>query len=86
MNKLEKIMTTIIIICLGWMLVQTIYGVGRAKGFVEGQKTTCEEQVAWAIQNTSDDLLVACEQKITQMENQCDDLIEEAKEEVLAQF
>lgn len=36
MKKLEKIMMTIIIICIGWIIVQTIYGVGRAKGYIKG--------------------------------------------------
>lgn len=89
MKKLEKIAMTLIIICVGWMIISTIYGVGRAKGIVQAREELmmqCEDRIEWAIQETSDELLIACETKITEFENQCDKLIEEAKEEVLAQF
>ena len=54
------------------------------------QKSYYENKIAGLIQNTSDDLLIACEQNLDQMQDTCDDLIadavEQAKEEVLEMF
>ena len=54
------------------------------------QRSYYENKILDTIQNTSDDLLVACEQKIDQLQDTCDDLIadavEQGKAEVLEMF
>lgn len=50
------------------------------------QERRHSEEIADVIQNTSDDLLAVCEEKITHLEDNCADMIEDAVQEVLEQF
>lgn len=50
------------------------------------QERRHSEEIAEVVQNTSDDLLAVCEEKITQIEDNCADMIEDAVQEVLEQF
>ena len=54
------------------------------------QRSYYENKIAGLTQNTSDDLLLVCEQRLDQMQDTCDDLIadavEQAKAEVLEMF
>lgn len=75
----------LILIGMGWMIVKGAYDLGYRKAMLAS-----EDKVEWAIQETSDDLLVACEAKIDAMNKECDAKVEKAKidgkNEILEQF
>ena len=50
------------------------------------QERRHSEEIADVVQNTSDELLAVCEEKITHLEDNCADMIEDAVQEVLEQF
>ena len=80
---------TLILIGMGWMIVKGAYDLGYRKAMLAS-----EDRVEWAIQETSDDLLVACEAKIDELNAECDAKVEKAtykakidgKNEILEQF
>lgn len=82
MKKAMKIATGLIIISTCWMAIKCAYGIGYRNGTLD------------ATQETSDDLLVACEQRLDQMEDICTDAIadavaraqEQGRQEILEQF
>ena len=82
MKKLEKTMMTIIIISIAWMAIQTIYGVGRAKGY-EKAYTQAREEV-------EEQIRLDYEARIDQEQDKCADLIQQAidetRDEILSQF
>lgn len=84
-RTMNIISITLILIGMGWMIVKGAYDLGYRKAML-----VSEDKVEWAIQETSDDLLVACEAKIDAMNEECDAKVEQAKidgrNEILEQF
>lgn len=68
-KNMKKIGIIIITIALGWMAIKCAYGVGYKNGTID------------ATQETSDELLVACEAKIDEMEAKYNKKIQEAYEQ-----
>lgn len=66
---MKKIGIIIITIALGWMAIKCAYGIGYKNGTID------------ATQETSDELLVACEAKIDEMEADYNKKIQEAYEQ-----
>ena len=85
MKQVERIGLIIVLIGIVWMIGKTIYGIGYRDGR-EMMETRCEDVKLEVIQETSDDLLVACEQKIDMMDELCEAKVQAAQEEILEMF
>ena len=74
MKTIEKIGWILLTICLAWMTIQTIYGVGRAKGYVKAR-----QEIEQEYQLSEKDKRELCGDLIQKA-------VDETVEEILGQF